>query len=87
MADGEVFLFTRTGPPETTLVLCYQVLSLTHFTGGEAHRLPHLNVTWLWEREQREEGLKNVFLFHKLLCTQHVHLMGEICQIINFKQL
>lgn len=50
-ADGEVFLFTRTGPPETTLLPRHQVISLTHFTGGEAHRLPHLNVTCLWERE------------------------------------
>lgn len=61
--DGEVLVFTRTGPPETTLPLRYQVISLTHFTGGEAHRLPHLTVISLWERvkegneEQRREDV------------------------------
>lgn len=30
------------GPPETTLPLSYQVISLTHFTGSAAHRAPHL---------------------------------------------
>lgn len=44
------------GPPETTLPLHYQVISLTHFTGGEAHRLPHLLLRpcgSMWRRDMR----------------------------------
>lgn len=44
------------GPPETTLPLRYQVISLTHFTGGEAHRPPHLAATSLWERVKEPHG-------------------------------
>lgn len=39
------------GPLKTTLLRHYQVSSLTHFTGGEAHRPPHFTVTSLWELE------------------------------------
>ncbi|CAB1413417.1 unnamed protein product [Pleuronectes platessa] len=38
------------GPPETTRLPRYQVIAPTHFTGGEAHRLPHLTGTSQWER-------------------------------------
>ena len=47
------------GPPETTLPLHYQAISLAHFTGGEAHRLPHLLLRpcgSMWRRDMRTWG-------------------------------
>lgn len=79
-ADGEVFLFTRTGPPETTLLPRYQVISLTHFTGGEAHRLPHLNVTCLWERKGRGGAARAG-------TTQHAVLMWNIPKVLFNSQI
>lgn len=53
--DGEVLVFLQgLGSPETTLPPHHQVISLAHFTGGEAHRLPHFTATSLWERGERE---------------------------------
>lgn len=46
-------------PPETTLLLRYQVISLTHFTGGETHRLPHLTASTLWEKEGEGEQVRD----------------------------
>lgn len=93
-ADGEVFLFTRTGPPETTLLPRHQVISLTHFTGGEAHRLPHLNVTCLWEREGRAGGggqhgqalhnmLSKYGTFQKFFLIHKLLFTQRVCRVIS----
>lgn len=69
------------GPLETTLPLHYQVIPLTHFTGGEAHRLPHLTVTSLWERakggneEPHGEGEHGGIFFSEYLSHHEMHLV------------
>ncbi len=71
--DGEVLVFTRTRPsrdhPATPVS--------THFTGGEARRLPHLTATSLWERvkegneEQHGGGRRGGILFFPKYLSHH----------------
>lgn len=49
------------GPPETTLPLSYQVISLTHFTGSEAHRPPHLTAMSPWAGGTRRRRRNLIF--------------------------
>lgn len=47
-----------------------------HFTGGEAHRLPHLTVTSLWERLQEEGGAAEQTIKTKLDPLKVLHTVA-----------